>query len=173
MRICRAVICVLAMAAGLLLVAPQAANAGHAFQGEILTEIRSGLCVEVGGWSKSPGGAVIQWPCTGGANQKWTFRTDSRGYYEIRNVHSGLCMDVAGFGSNGARIIQWPCNGATNQRWHIQTFYEFRTFRAQHNFQVLDVPYNSGQWGVQLWIWPSSGLPPAVYNAAQLFSIRT
>ncbi|WP_405624493.1 RICIN domain-containing protein [Streptomyces sp. NBC_01396] len=40
--------------------------------------------------------------------------------YTIKNVNSGLLMDVnAGSTADGARVIQWPNNGGANQQWNI------------------------------------------------------
>lgn len=90
-----------------------------------VVEIRaghSGQCLEVADWSKANGAAVRQWPCTGGANQKWelyyyTSTPISAFYY--RNVNSGKCMEIAGWGrNNGATANQWDCHYGLNQLFH-------------------------------------------------------
>ena len=54
------------------------------------------------------------WDCTGAANQQWSLGTDGT----IRNVQSGLCLDVDRAGTaNGSLAILWTCTGAANQRW--------------------------------------------------------
>lgn len=44
--------------------------------------------------------------------------------YLIRNVNSGMCVDVSQDGgkghSDGANIYQYPCHGRTNQQWTLQ-----------------------------------------------------
>ncbi|HEV8562377.1 MAG TPA: ricin-type beta-trefoil lectin domain protein, partial [Actinophytocola sp.] len=47
-------------------------------------------------------------------NQQWTVNTDG----SIRNVGSGLCLDVNQAGTaNGSTVILWTCNNQSNQRW--------------------------------------------------------
>ena len=70
--------------------------------------------------STSAGTQLITWTATGGANQNWTFTRQTDGTYEIKNLESGLCVDVhSGSTSAGAAIIQWTCNAGTNQRWNV------------------------------------------------------
>ncbi|WP_410597394.1 glycoside hydrolase family 27 protein [Amycolatopsis sp. lyj-23] len=60
------------------------------------------------------GARVTSRSCTGQSNQKWTLGTDGT----VRNVHSGLCLDVEGAATaNGTHAILWSCNGQPNQRW--------------------------------------------------------
>jgi alpha-galactosidase len=60
------------------------------------------------------GARVFSRSCTGQSNQKWTLGSDGA----IRNVQSGLCLDVEGAATaNGTHAILWTCNGQANQRW--------------------------------------------------------
>ena len=55
-----------------------------------------------------------------GTNQEWTATQNSDGTWQLKNVASGLCMDVRhASGSAGAAVIQWTCTGAANQRWRV------------------------------------------------------
>lgn len=39
----------------------------------------------------------------------------------LKNVQSGMCMDVLGFNqNNNAPVVQWDCNGADNQKWTLE-----------------------------------------------------
>ncbi|MHC3474465.1 RICIN domain-containing protein [Streptomyces sp. 7R007] len=80
-----------------------------------LVNINSGKCMDVRGASASAGEPVIQWPCSGRPNQRWTFNGSA-----ITSVNSGLCLDVYG-GSSGddAPLIQWPCGTGKNQQWSL------------------------------------------------------
>jgi lysophospholipase L1-like esterase len=54
------------------------------------------------------------WDCSGGTNQQRNLATDGT----IRNVRSGLCLDVNGNATaNGSAVILWTCTGGANQRW--------------------------------------------------------
>ncbi|WIX84774.1 ricin-type beta-trefoil lectin domain protein [Amycolatopsis sp. DG1A-15b] len=60
------------------------------------------------------GARVFSRSCTGQSNQKWTLGSDGT----IRNVQSGLCLDVEGAATaNGTHAILWTCNGQANQQW--------------------------------------------------------
>jgi poly(3-hydroxybutyrate) depolymerase len=72
-----------------------------------------GKCLDVPA-NAAAGTAVRLWDCQGGTNQQWT----SNGDGTIRNVQTGLCLDVTGAGTaNGAAVIVWTCHAAANQRW--------------------------------------------------------
>ena len=70
--------------------------------------------------STTTGTQLIVWAPHTGDNQRFTFTQNSDGNWTIKNVHSGLCVDVNG-GSvdSGAAIIQWTCTGNANQRWKL------------------------------------------------------
>ncbi len=62
---------------------------------------------------------VVQWPFSGKANAQWTFEP-SGGYYHIKNVNSGLVLNVASSsGQKGANFVQWSAQGLTpgNDPW--------------------------------------------------------
>ncbi|MFD9359788.1 RICIN domain-containing protein, partial [Streptomyces sp. NPDC060031] len=105
-----------------------------------------------GGTSATGDGAdVHQWTCLGASqtNQRWFFSAESvqngKYTYDIRAVHSGKCLDVAGGTSatgDGADVHQWTCLGTaqTNQQWYLTdagngTFY----IQAVHSGKCLDV----------------------------------
>ncbi|MFF7048053.1 RICIN domain-containing protein [Streptomyces griseorubiginosus] len=80
-----------------------------------LVNINSGKCMDVKGASTTAGEPVIQWPCTGRPNQRWTFNGSA-----ITSVNSGLCLDVTGGStSDSTPLIQWPCSGEKNQQWSL------------------------------------------------------
>jgi alpha-galactosidase len=75
-----------------------------------------GKCLDAP-FSAAPGDSVILFDCNGGANQQWTFSADG----SIRDVDSGLCLDVTGNSTrNGTLVELWTCNGGANQRWTRQ-----------------------------------------------------
>ncbi|MFI9238073.1 RICIN domain-containing protein [Streptomyces sp. NPDC053079] len=86
----------------------------------------SGKCLDVQGFSKNDGAPVIQWPCHGGANQKWYFQRRADNFWEIRSVDSDKCLDAANPNNpavnpppSGAQLQQWTCLGNKNQAWML------------------------------------------------------
>jgi Ricin-type beta-trefoil lectin domain-like len=82
----------------------------------------SDKCLEVYGWSKSPGARVDQWRCMGtDANQLWYKGTGSSNYDEWVNYHSGLVLAIAGnTKQNGSPSVQASWTGSSSQAWwHI------------------------------------------------------
>jgi hypothetical protein len=72
-----------------------------------------GKCLD-GPLNSGAGVKAQLWDCTGAANQQWNLGADGT----IRNVQSGLCLDVDRAGTaNGSLAILWTCTGAANQRW--------------------------------------------------------
>jgi len=88
-----------------------AANQRWALNGQTLQSL--GKCLDSP--TNATAGAKAQlWDCNGGANQQWNLNTDGT----IRNVQSGLCLDVNGNATaNGSTVILWTCTGGANQRW--------------------------------------------------------
>ncbi len=82
------------------------------------TNASSGLLMDVSGSALQPGAPVIQWPGTGGANQKWLMTRVADNLYTIVNSNSGLCLDVPNQSlQDGVQLAQWTCNGGDNQLW--------------------------------------------------------
>jgi hypothetical protein len=83
-----------------------------------LTNVHSGLVMDVSGGSTAPGGRVIQWTNHGGANQQWTISRTSDDAYTLRNVNSGLCLEVpGGSAAGGTQLDQGTCTAAASQQW--------------------------------------------------------
>lgn len=77
-----------------------------------------GMLMDVSGASTANGGAIIQWPSNGGANQQWRLARQADNVYTLTSVNSGLCLDVPnGSTASGQQLQQWTCNGGANQQW--------------------------------------------------------
>lgn len=118
---------------------------------EILPASTVGQCLDVE-WGSLSFAYVQQYTCHGGAMQSWQLRYLGSGEYEIRAMHSGLCLDVyLASRIDGAQIVQHPCNGGANQRFRINAdpsgTYEIR---AVHSDKCLDVPYGTSTPGVRI-----------------------
>ncbi|MEV0244895.1 ricin-type beta-trefoil lectin domain protein [Streptomyces sp. NPDC050674] len=72
-----------------------------------------GKCVHVPADAAAGTRVQIQ-DCGGGTNQQWVFS----GNGTIRNVQTGLCLDVNGASTaGGSAVIVWSCHDGANQRW--------------------------------------------------------
>ncbi|MFF0445889.1 RICIN domain-containing protein [Streptomyces sp. NPDC004609] len=79
-----------------------------------------GQVANVKGASQQNGAAIIQWPLSRTANERWEPEATGGGYYRFRSVDSGLCLNVKGGGSaDGAQVIQWTCGTAANEQWRL------------------------------------------------------
>jgi hypothetical protein len=83
-----------------------------------VTSLSDGQVADDSGNSKSSGGQIIQWDANGGANQQWTFTSNGSGYYTIKNVYSGLCLEPAST-TDGALTEEITCSSSTSQLWRL------------------------------------------------------
>lgn len=84
----------------------------------------SNKCMSLSGNNGSNGTALIQWTCsptpTPGDGQVFDFDPQGGGYYRIKIVSTGKCLDVAGASTgDGAAIHQWDCGPGYNQQWQV------------------------------------------------------
>lgn len=71
--------------------------------------------------STAAGNPLITWTASGASNQRWQFRLQPDGSYELVNGLSSMCADVSGGSTEaGAQVIQWPCTGGANQHWNVR-----------------------------------------------------
>ncbi|MFI8522374.1 RICIN domain-containing protein [Streptomyces sp. NPDC085481] len=129
----------------------------------------SGQCLEVADWSTANGAAVRQWPCTGGANQKW-YRYSSTevpvGSFFYVNANSGKCLEIGGWGrNNGATANQWDCHYGLNQLFYGQSGFAMDYTYVQN--KCLEIADWSTQAGAPARLWTCH------YGANQSFSIRS
>jgi hypothetical protein len=129
------------------------------FEYEINPQHNFGLCLDVSGASTANSVPVTQFPCHGGANQRFVFVRVFDNIYEIRPVHSlsaGKCLDIAGASqANGAILLQFDCTGGTNQLFQLlddpgNTAGGTSRIRAFHSNKCLDVPGASDTSGVTI-----------------------
>ncbi|WP_315739644.1 jacalin-like lectin [Bradyrhizobium sp. SZCCHNR1093] len=75
----------------------------------------SALCMDVNGGAMADGTAVIQWYCSGAANQTWSYDDASGMIRSMQDPH--YCVDNNGTYGDGAQLIIWTCTGNNNQRF--------------------------------------------------------
>ena len=134
-----------------------------------IDSVNSGKSLDMGGWSTADGGPAQQWTYGGGNNQKWEARLvsakrvneyDIQPEYEIRNVNSGKCLDIAGPSTaDGAAIHQWTCySGQTSQRFFIEDMGNGQSqIRSSYSHKCLDVDAWGTQDGAKIIQWSCAG----------------
>jgi Ricin-type beta-trefoil lectin domain/Ricin-type beta-trefoil lectin domain-like len=92
---------------------------------EILA-VHSEKCLDVFEASRQERADIVQFPCHGGPNQRWTIKElkppdvpfGVTGLHHITVLHTGMCMDVFNFSvDNKAKLIQFNCHNGNNQRF--------------------------------------------------------
>ena len=97
-------------------------------------------CLDVASSSRSAGGNVQIYRCTGGGNQRWDFISLGRNEFAIRNQNSGMMLDVTmASRANDANVQQFPWNGSGAQRWRMQGSQIINV----NSGKCLDVAYQS------------------------------
>ncbi len=124
-----------------------------------ITNVNSGLVMEVYGDSKSAGAEVDQYSWNGGTNQKWTLAYLTNGLYTLTNVNSGLVLDVSGQSTGmGGKIDQYTSNGGSNQEFIVSQTADgnYKIVNSKSGYAV-EVPGSSKSGGVQLDQWGLNG----------------
>ncbi len=125
-----------------------------------LTNVNSGLAMEVLGQSTANGATVDQWAYYGGTSQQWQLQKVSDGMYELANVQSGLALDVTGQSTAyGGAMEQWPYGGGSNQLYVVSQTADgnYQLINANSGLSV-EVPGGSTSNGTALDQWgPNAG----------------
>ncbi|MDR3315558.1 MAG: RICIN domain-containing protein, partial [Coriobacteriales bacterium] len=119
-----------------------------------------GKMLDVSGSSKKNGAAVLIYKKTSNPNQRFTFTYDAQtGYYEIKNVNSGLVLDVTGSGwDQGTSVIQYASHGGFNQRWSIETNASGNLFiRSAYSAYSIDLSGSQKTDGTKVIVWQYHG----------------
>lgn len=122
-----------------------------------LVNVNSNKCLDVNGRSTADGALVIQWPCTGATNQRWTTEDAGSGWVRLRAAHSNKCMGVAGSSTtDGALLEQRTCGSGTNQQFQLvdQGGGQLR-ITPRHSGKAVDVINCSTADAAQVrqWTW--------------------
>ncbi|WP_165986590.1 RICIN domain-containing protein [Streptomyces sp. YIM 98790] len=129
---------------------------GVAARYETLTARHSGKCLDISDESQAQGAALIQYSCTGGANQRFWARDAGGGQVQLVTRHSGQCLAVAGASTaDAARVVQQPCTGGAEQRWRLTDTGDGHVrIAAEHSGKCLDVNQWSSANAAPLIQWP-------------------
>ncbi|KOV66407.1 ricin B lectin [Streptomyces sp. MMG1121] len=80
-----------------------------------------GQDVNIAGASEENGARAVQWPVARAGNDLWEPEAAGGGYYRLKSVGSGKCLNVKGGGNEvNAEVIQYTCSGgAANEEWRF------------------------------------------------------
>lgn len=117
----------------------------------------SGKCLDVPSGLATSGLALQQMRCTGANNQRFVDVASryGSGVRRLRNVSSGLCVDLA-----GTVVVQRPCDATRAlQEWELYNndYVNPTQLRNRGNGQCLDVPGASTADGIGLQTYPCHG----------------
>ncbi|WP_037804813.1 RICIN domain-containing protein [Streptomyces sp. NRRL F-5135] len=105
-----------------------------------------GQLANVKGGGTENGAPVIQYPWTGGSNERWDATATGNGYYRLASVRSGKCLNVRGGGNeNGAEVIQYTCGSGANEQWKFVPKGKGYQLVVRSNGKCLNVKGGVGQ----------------------------
>ncbi|WP_425954022.1 ricin-type beta-trefoil lectin domain protein [Xylanimonas sp. McL0601] len=77
--------------------------------------VASNRCLDVPGFSTTPGTQLDLWDCNGGGNQSWNLTNAGE-----LTVYGDMCLTIGGDGSSaGSPAVIEDCAGAANQAWVV------------------------------------------------------
>lgn len=157
----------------------------------ITTEV-SGFssCLDVSGASTASGANVLEYTKKGSDNQIWYFEEApwpssgsssssssssssnliSDGWYYIKNVHSGLYVDVAGgTDADFTNVQQWGYSGGDYQKWYVSNQgNNYITIKsALSGGRMLDVYYGGTTDGTNICICSANGLDTQKFQVVE------
>lgn len=121
----------------------------------------SKMPLSVLGDSTANSAAVVQQPAAGTGTALWTLVPTDNGYFQIRNVKTGLVLNVAAAsGAPGAKVVQWNAQASSygNDQWlPVKQADDNYVFFNLNSHFALDNPGGSTATGTQLSQWQASG----------------
>ena len=105
---------------------------------------QTGECLDVWGASTGHAANVGVWRCVGADNQQWRLQYVGDGFYQLRVLHTDMCLDVAYRGYyDGADVVQATCADPSlatsyNQQWRKADVGGYYQLVARHSGKCLD-----------------------------------
>ncbi|MFF2775549.1 RICIN domain-containing protein [Streptomyces sp. NPDC058052] len=124
-----------------------------------VTNLHSGLCLEISGESKANGARATQWGCNDKVHQSWHFDQEfPAGLWRLVNNNSGKCLEIADWRQDdGAPARQWDCTGGDNQLWYAIDYDDDGTSAEAlvnvHSGKCLELGGWSTAWGAGVSQW--------------------
>lgn len=89
---------------------------------------------------------IIVYDAHQGDNQKFILWYAKAGFYVLQAKHSGLVLDLTGWGGSGTVLCQYPYNGQDNQLWAIEKArYGLVYLTSKYNGLAVTVQGDAGQ----------------------------
>jgi Ricin-type beta-trefoil lectin domain/Cellulase (glycosyl hydrolase family 5) len=82
--------------------------------GEPLVSVKHGVCLDVPGFSTTPGTTLGLWYCNGGGNQSFNWTAEKE-----LTVYGDMCVTVSGDVVAGSPVMIADCIGALDQQWEL------------------------------------------------------
>ena len=126
-----------------------------------LISLVSGKCACIRDDSTAGGALLHQWDyIAGNTSHQWDLVDAGNGYYAVRNVRSGLVLDVRDWSTaDNADVLQWTSTGGANQQWQLRDVGSgpFR-FSPLHSLSKSSTsstlgPRPTAPHRIQLWSW--------------------
>lgn len=117
-----------------------------------LISLVSGKCACIRDDSTAGGALLHQWDyIAGNTSHQWDLVDAGNGYYAVRNVRSGLVLDVANWGTaDNVDVLQWTSTGGANQQWRLQPWGDYFVKAASGRYVcVANRGSNNGELVIQ------------------------
>lgn len=95
----------------------------------------SGKCLDIPFSTPSDHTQIQQYTCHRAPNQRWLLQQNADGYYRIKSVATGGCLDIPNASHNVEIVQQFQCHDGTNQQWSIWP----TGIVARHSGMCLDI----------------------------------
>jgi Ricin-type beta-trefoil lectin domain/Cellulase (glycosyl hydrolase family 5) len=109
--------------------------------GEPLVSVKHTVCIDVPGFSTTPGTILGLWYCNGGGNQSFDWTAEKE-----LTVYGDMCVTVAGDVVAGSALMIADCTGAPDQQWELND--DLTVSSVADPGLCLATPEN--EWGVAL-----------------------
>ncbi|GAA1979922.1 ricin-type beta-trefoil lectin domain protein [Microbacterium pumilum] len=109
--------------------------------GEPLVSVKHGVCVDVPGFSTTPGTTIGLWYCNGGGNQSFNWTSEKQ-----LSIYGDMCVTPVGAVAVGSELMIADCTDAIEQQWEIRSDLTISSVAAPN--LCWSTPQD--QWGVAL-----------------------
>ncbi|HNQ26899.1 MAG TPA: PQQ-dependent sugar dehydrogenase, partial [Aquaticitalea sp.] len=124
-----------------------------------ITNVGSGLKMDISGASQANYADVIQWQTHNGTNQQFIVAPAGDNYYTIKAVHSNKNIDVEGQGqAPGTNVIQYQTNGTAAQLFALESLGNNQyAIKSKANNLYLGIQNNSTNNGASVKTYNNDG----------------
>jgi hypothetical protein len=136
----------------------------------------TGNCVAIAGSSLSDKAFAVEWDCNGSKNEQFVAESVGSGYYRLRNVNSGKCLNVYSGAldaahtktgnQDGALVQQYTCGSGDNNYWQFVAYNGYykivsKLHTGDGKYRCLDIrggdSTTANGTSVEIWTCGASG----------------